>query len=91
MKKRTLHHIFFMWMRFVKSIKGLGEYVEEDIVVQKVFMSLPSIFNPKILVIEEMNDLDKLTVDELHGTLTTYEMRIEQDNPPRTFKEGSNI
>jgi hypothetical protein len=39
-------------------------------------MSLPSRFNPKISVIEEMNDLDKLTVDELPATLSEYEMRI---------------
>lgn len=44
-----------------------------------------------------MNDLDKLIVDELHGTITVYEMRIEQDNPPitsrkeATFKESKRI
>jgi hypothetical protein len=52
-----------------------------------VLRSLPSRFNPKILVIEEMNDLEKLTVDELHGTLTAYKMRIEQDNPPRISRK----
>ena len=71
----------------VNSIKGLGEYVEEAIVVQKVLRLLPSIFNPKILVIEETNDLDKLTMDELLGTLTAYEMRIENDNPPRKLRK----
>jgi hypothetical protein len=44
-----------------------------------------------------MNDLNKLIVDEMHGTLTVYEMRIEQDNLPRTsrkeasFKESNRI
>jgi hypothetical protein len=75
----------------VNSIKGLGEDVEETIIVQKVLRSLPSRFNPKISVIEEMKDLDKLTVDELHGTLTAYEMRIEQDNPPRTSRKEATF
>ena len=34
-------------------------------------------FDSKISPIEERLDLDTMTVDELHGTLTTYEMRTE--------------
>lgn len=41
----------------VNSIKGLGEEIEETIIVQKVLMSLSSRFNPKISAIEEMKDL----------------------------------
>jgi hypothetical protein len=38
-----------------------------------------------------MKDLDKLIVDDLHGTLTAYEMRIEQDNPPRTSRKEATF
>jgi hypothetical protein len=38
---------------------------------------------PKFLTIEEMKDLDKLTMDELHGILTAYEMRIEKEKPSK--------
>ena len=38
-------------------------------------------FDSKILALEERSDLDTMTVDELHGTLTAYEMRIEQEDP----------
>jgi hypothetical protein len=38
-------------------------------------------FDSKISAIEERTDLDTMTMDELHGTLTTYEMRIEQEDP----------
>jgi hypothetical protein len=81
----------------VNTIRGLGEEVKETIIVQKVLRSLPSRFNPKISSIEEIHDLDNLTMDELHGILTAYEMRIEQDkptNPSRkeaTFKESKKI
>jgi hypothetical protein len=34
-----------------------------------------------------MKDLDKLTMDELHGILTAYEMRTEKENPSK--KEAS--
>jgi hypothetical protein len=38
-------------------------------------------FNPKISTLEEKLDLDSIRMDELHGIFTTYEMRIEQENP----------
>ena len=56
-------------------IKGLGEKVEEPVIVQKILRSLPMRFYSKILAIEERSDLDTIIVDELHGILTTYEMR----------------
>jgi hypothetical protein len=79
----------------VNTIKGLGETIDEKFVVQKVLRTLPSRFDPKISSIEEMKDLDSLTMDELHGILTTYEMRTMQENPSKheaTFKasKGTN-
>ena len=46
-------------------------------------------FDSKISTIEERFDLNTMTMDELHGTLTAYEMRIEQEDPigkEATFK-----
>jgi hypothetical protein len=74
------------------AIRGLSEEVKETIIVQKVLRSLPPRFHPKISVIEEIKNLDNLTMDELHRILTAYEMRIQKDkkeNPSKnegTFK-----
>jgi hypothetical protein len=62
----------------VNIIKGLGEKVEELMILQKVLRSLPLIFDAKIFTIEEMKDLDSLTMDELHEILMAYEMRINK-------------
>jgi hypothetical protein len=46
-------------------------------------------FDPKISTREERADLSTLSMDELHGILTAYEMRTKQYNPSRkeaTFK-----
>eukprot|EP00253_Pinus_taeda_P008340 PITA_08340 len=59
----------------VNSLKGLDEKIEESTIVQKVLRSLPDRFDSKISVIEEEKDLDTLKMDELHGIVTTYEMR----------------
>ena len=68
----------------VNSITGLGEEVNESIIVQKVLRSLSLRYDAKVSAIEESRDLTKLTMDELHGILTTYEMRIEIDDEQPT-------
>ena len=50
------------------------------------------IFDSKISTIEERAHLDTMIVDELHGTLTAYEMRTEQEDPlgkEATFKASN--
>ena len=64
----------------VNAIIGLGEKIEEFVIVQKVLRSLPMRFNPKISTLEERSDLDSISMDEMHGIFTAYEMRTEQKN-----------
>jgi hypothetical protein len=65
----------------VNSIIGLGEEVEESVIVQKVLRSLHMRFDPKISALEERADLDSISMDELHGIFIAYEIRTEQENP----------
>jgi hypothetical protein len=64
----------------VNAIIGLGEEIKESVIVQKLLISLPMIFNLKISSLEERSYLDSISMDELHGIFTAYEMRIEQEN-----------
>jgi hypothetical protein len=59
----------------VNAIIGLEEEIEESVIVQKILRSLPMRFNPKISALEERSDLDLISMDELHGIFTAYEMR----------------
>jgi hypothetical protein len=61
----------------VNEIIGLREKIEESVIVQKVLRSLSMRFNPKISTLEEISDLNSISMDELHGIFTTYEMRTE--------------
>jgi hypothetical protein len=73
----------------VNTMRGLGEKVNNNIIVQKVLRSLPARFDSKISSLEERTDLDALEMDELHGILTAYEMRTSGENSFRkeaTFK-----
>jgi len=49
-------------------------------IVQKVLISLPMRFYPKISTLEERSDLNSISMEELHGIFTAYEMRTEQEN-----------
>ena len=44
----------------VNTIRGLDENLDKDVIVQKVLISLPKRFNPKVSSIEEMSNLGTL-------------------------------
>jgi hypothetical protein len=67
----------------------LGEEIKEPDIVHKIQRSLPIRFDPNISSLEEKTYFDTISMDEVHGIFTAYEMRTKQDNPPRkevTFK-----
>jgi hypothetical protein len=72
------------------AIRVLGEEFKEYLVVQKVLRSLPLRYDAKVSTIEETRNLTKITMDELHGILTAYGMRIDtkngQPNKEASFK-----
>eukprot|EP00253_Pinus_taeda_P036394 PITA_36394 len=59
----------------VNSMKNLGEEIKEVVVVEKVLRSLSPKFDSKVSAIEEKENLKNLTMSQLHGILTTCEMR----------------
>eukprot|EP00253_Pinus_taeda_P005964 PITA_05964 len=59
----------------VNCMKNLGEEIKEAIVVEKVLRSLSPKFESKVSAIEEKENLRILTMSQLHGILTAYEMR----------------
>jgi hypothetical protein len=74
----------------VNSVRALGETVEDKYIVQKVLRSFPMRYDAKISTLEDRDNLDKLTMDELHGILIAYEMRTRKERPSKgemTFKE----
>ena len=40
-------------------------------------------YDPKVSTLEEWDDLKKVTMDELHGILTAYEIRTGQNGSSR--------
>ena len=55
---------------------NLGEKIEEAKVVRKILRSLPESFQAKVTAIEESTDLDEIKIQELIGSLQTYELGL---------------
>ena len=55
---------------------NLGEKTEDSKIVRKILQSLPESFRAKVTAIEESKDLDDIKVQELVGSLQTYEMSL---------------
>jgi hypothetical protein len=75
------------------SIRALGEEIKVKPIVQNILRSLSMRYDAKISTLEHRPYLDKLTLDELHGILTEYEMRTKQEKPTKgetTFKASKS-
>nr|KYP40104.1 hypothetical protein KK1_038559 [Cajanus cajan] len=57
----------------VNKMKSNGEVMDSSTVVSKILRSLTPKFNYVVCSIEESNDLSKLSLDELHGSLLVHE------------------
>ena len=56
-------------------MKNMGEEIKHTTIVDKILRSLTPKFESKVSVIKEKQDLQTLTIVQLHGTLTAFEMR----------------
>ncbi|MQL86869.1 hypothetical protein Taro_019402 [Colocasia esculenta] len=85
----TISDMFARFMLIINGLKGLKrEYLESDL-VRKILQSLPSSWNTKATVIEDSKDLSKIKLDELIGSLMTYEINVKrketEENPRKAI------
>ena len=65
----------------VNSAYNLGEIYDQSKIVRKILRSLTKDFRPKVTAITESKDVDSIPVDELVGSLQSYELDL-----PKTSK-----
>ncbi|KAJ9565577.1 hypothetical protein OSB04_001543 [Centaurea solstitialis] len=63
-------------LTIVNKMKANGEALSQASVVAKVLRSLTPKFNYVVCSIEESNNLDTMTIDELHSSLLVQEQRL---------------
>ncbi|PNX61091.1 gag-protease polyprotein, partial [Trifolium pratense] len=63
---------------------ALGEKVHEEKLVRKMLRSLPKKFDMKVTAIEEAKDITEMKLDELVGSLQTYEVATNERMDKKT-------
>jgi hypothetical protein len=58
------------------SMVSLGKTVSDVKLMQKIIRSLLERFRIKMTTIEESNDLEEMKIEELVGSLQTYELSL---------------
>ena len=64
---------------------NLGEKTEDSKIVRKILRSLPESFRAKVTAIEESKDLDDIKVQELIGSLQTYELSLPNQRKSKSL------
>ena len=70
-----------MYTRFtniVNAMRSLGKVISNADLVNKILRSLPTSWDPKVTAIQEAKDVDKLPLEQLVGSLMTYELNLKQ-------------
>ena len=64
---------------------NLGEKTKDSKIVRKILQSLPKSFRAKVTAIEESKDLDDIKVQELVGSLQTYELSLPNQRKSKSL------
>ena len=71
---------FARTLTIANKMKVHGEKMEQVIIIEKILRSMTSRFDYVVCSVEESNDLDKLTIDELQSSLLVHEQRMNSHN-----------
>ncbi|MQL95273.1 hypothetical protein Taro_027935 [Colocasia esculenta] len=76
--EETILDMFARFMLIINGLKGLKKEYSESDLVRKILRSLPSSWHSKATVIEDSKDLSTMKLDELIGSLMTYEINLKR-------------
>ncbi|MCH81386.1 gag-protease polyprotein, partial [Trifolium medium] len=79
----NIHEYHMNIMDIANSSESLGEKMSEEKLVRKILRSLPARFDMKVTAIEEANDVSEMKVEELIGSLKTFEVAINDKSESR--------
>ena len=69
----------------VNSTYNLGEIYDQPKIVRKILRSLTKDFRSKVIVITESKDVDSISIDELVGSLQSYELDLLKTNKSKSM------
>ncbi|MQL70312.1 hypothetical protein Taro_002638 [Colocasia esculenta] len=82
-----------MYSRFTditNGLAGLGKRYDMGDMVRKILRSLPASWTPKVTAIEEANDLKRMSLEKLIGSLMAHEINMEGLGESSSRKKHNN-
>ncbi|MQM13164.1 hypothetical protein Taro_046087 [Colocasia esculenta] len=82
-----------MYNRFTditNGLAGLRKTYEMGDMVRKILRSLPASWSPKVTAIEEANDLKRMSLEKLIGSLMAHEINMERLGESSSRRKQSN-
>ncbi|KAK2358620.1 gag-protease polyprotein [Trifolium repens] len=86
-EEETIYDFHMNVLDLANSFDSLGERLSDEKLVRKILRSLPKRFDMKFTAIEEAQDIASMKVEELVGSLQTFEMNFSD----KFEKKGKNI
>ena len=84
-QSETIGDIYTHFTDVINGLKALGKNFLDFELVNKILRSLNKNWDPKVTVIQETKDLNNFSLEELFGSLMTYEMTHNAQNELRIF------
>ncbi|MQM01708.1 hypothetical protein Taro_034460 [Colocasia esculenta] len=86
----SITQMFSRFTDITNGLAGLGKTYAMGDMVRKILRSLPSSWTPKVTTIEEANDLKRMSLEKLVGSLMTHEINMERLGESSSKKKHSN-
>ncbi|KAK2402298.1 gag-protease polyprotein [Trifolium repens] len=87
----SVHDFHMNVIDFSNSFDSLGEKIPGEKIVRKILRSLPRKFDMKVTAIEEAQDISSMKVDELIGSLQTFELYINERSEMKNISKNGNV
>ncbi|XP_019439043.1 PREDICTED: uncharacterized protein LOC109344742 [Lupinus angustifolius] len=84
----TIGEYFTKIRSLTNMMKGCGEVMRDQLVVEKVLRTLNSKFDHVVVAIEESKDLEVFKIEELQSTLEAHEQRIKERSTERNSDQA---
>ncbi|MQM23183.1 hypothetical protein Taro_056246 [Colocasia esculenta] len=86
----SITQMFNRFTDITNGLAGLGKSYEMGDMVRKILRSLPASWTPKVTAIEEANDLKRMSLEKLIGSLMAHEINMERLGESSSRKKHSN-
>ncbi|KAA8549912.1 hypothetical protein F0562_001596 [Nyssa sinensis] len=77
-ENETLNDFSTRFSELVNQMKTYGEDISDSRIVEKILISLPEKFDAIVAVVEKTKEISKLSIQELMGSLKSYEQRLSR-------------